>query len=152
MTAIEARTAAKRSRHATTLLGRCVPATSASTSLPEDAIQRAIIAQWRARPVPGSIVAHIPNGERRDAVTGARLKALGVLPGMPDLLCGSLASGVFFLELKRRGGKLSPAQRRAHDMLRGIGVEVYVCDTLDGAIDVLERNGVLRRSASIQGF
>ena len=55
----------------------------------------------------------VPNGERRDGVTGAKLKAEGVLPGVADLIllkrnrhyCGLL------IEMKTANGRQSDTQK-----------------------------------------
>ena len=54
---------------------------------------------------------HVPNGERRDVRTGARLKLMGVRPGVPDFLLISPYGSVRLLELKRPLETLSDAQR-----------------------------------------
>lgn len=55
----------------------------------------------------------IPNGGRRDAVTGARLKAEGVVAGVADLVLfvprGSY--GALCLEMKTKAGRQSQAQK-----------------------------------------
>lgn len=58
--------------------------------------QQALFAWWALagpklcpdRPAP--VMYAIPNGGRRDAITGARLKAEGVLAGVPDIFWPSL--------------------------------------------------------------
>lgn len=55
---------------------------------------------------------HSPNGGRRDAFTGAQLKALGVKPGFPDLILPvktSISTGLV-IEMKSAKGKLSAEQ------------------------------------------
>ncbi len=116
------------------------------TPLSESAIQRALVAQWQTLGTPRSILAHIANGERRDAITAGRLKGLGVLPGVPDLICASPTGGLFFVELKRAGGRPSQAQREVHERLRAAGTEVFTIDDLDEAVALLEARGVLRRA------
>jgi hypothetical protein len=77
----------------------------------------------------------IPNGGRRDAVTGARLKAEGVVAGVADLFlavprggCGGL-----FVEMKAAGGRLSAAQRAwSADVAAGGDYRYRVCRSLDG--------------------
>lgn len=72
----------------------------------------------------------IPNGERRDAITGSRLKAAGVKPGVPDIFIPIPASGYHgaYLELKRKkGGRVSDAQDTYIDFLSSQGYACYVC-------------------------
>ena len=71
----------------------------------------------------------IPNGGRRDAVTGAGLKAEGVRAGVPDLCLPVARRGFhgFFIELKASGGSLSPEQRGWIARLRQAGYAAEVC-------------------------
>jgi hypothetical protein len=48
----------------------------------EDSEQIALVARLRRE---GWFVFHIPNGMASNAITGARFKRLGVMPGIPDL-------------------------------------------------------------------
>ncbi len=60
----------------------------------------------------------VPNGERRDAKTGAKLKRMGVRPGVPDLVV--LVRGVaMFIELKAdtKTARLSKPQEQWRDWL-----------------------------------
>ena len=54
---------------------------------------------------------HIPSGELRNKITAYRLKRMGSKPGWPDFLLLDPSGRPFFLELKREGGRLSPAQK-----------------------------------------
>lgn len=45
---------------------------------------------------------------------------------------------VFFIEFKRLGEEARPAQAYRHEQLRKQGYSVYVCDTLEGAMQALE--------------
>lgn len=57
---------------------------------------------------------HIPNEGRRSVVTGARLKKIGMTAGVFDYFFGvpcAPFSGLW-LEMKRKGGKLSAAQEQ----------------------------------------
>lgn len=78
----------------------------------------------------GVLVASVPNEAGRGKHC---FHMLGLLPGMPDLLIFSPAPnrpelrGVA-VEMKRaKGGRVSPAQKRAHALLRACGWEVRVC-------------------------
>lgn len=55
----------------------------------------------------------VPNGGRRDAVTGARLKAEGVTPGVADLILlrSNRRYGALLIEMKRKDGRQSASQR-----------------------------------------
>lgn len=79
---------------------------------------------------------HIPNGGARSARTGARLKAQGVKPGVPDI-CLPVARGGkhgLYIELKRRdGGRVSPAQHWWIDSLQAQGFAACVCCGWDDA-------------------
>jgi hypothetical protein len=59
---------------------------------------------------PEWIWAHVPNGEKRDPRTAAKLKAMGVKAGLSDFLLVSPAGVAHFLELKREGERLSDPQ------------------------------------------
>lgn len=73
----------------------------------------------------------IPNGGARHPATGAKLKAEGVRPGVPDVMLavpGGDGDHGLFIELKRtRGGTVSSEQRAWHDRLRRQGYRVEVC-------------------------
>lgn len=87
---------------------------------------------------PECVLFAIPNGGRRDAVTGARLKAEGVHPGIPDIFLAvpdQYRSGLF-IEMKRpkapgvRAGSPSKAQREVMQALIARG---YCCKVAYGA-------------------
>lgn len=54
---------------------------------------------------------HVPNGGARDARTGAMLKAMGVKPGVGDVMIVGPGSWAAMLEIKPAKGGLSHAQR-----------------------------------------
>lgn len=59
---------------------------------------------------PRVIYFHCPNGEQRSKRTGAKLKTMGVLPGVADIILVAPRGIVHFLELKRRGAPRSENQ------------------------------------------
>lgn len=71
----------------------------------------------------------VPNGGRRDAVTGAKLKDEGVLAGVADLIflkrnsryCGLL------IEMKKPKGKQSESQKEWEQIINSLGEFKYVC-------------------------
>jgi hypothetical protein len=82
---------------------------------------------------------HTPNGGRRDAISGARLKKKGVKSGVPDI-CLPLNNGKYgalYIEVKTSSGKVSPNQKRWLDALNRQGNLAVVCRSLDDAQKVI---------------
>lgn len=81
----------------------------------EHRLQTACVRYFRYRyPRLALCLIAVPNGGRRDAVTGAKLKAEGVVAGVSDLLL-LVPSGNYHgmcIEMKTPKGRQSEAQRR----------------------------------------
>lgn len=90
----------------------------------EHAEQVALVNKLRAK---GYLVFAIPNGGARNPIGAARLKAEGVLPGVPDL-CVLLSGGrLLWVEMKRaKGGRISKAQKAMHKAMDALGHRVFV--------------------------
>ena len=92
-----------------------------------------MLVQWwhiaGSRLAPNVVLAAIPNGGARDAVTGARLKREGVVKGMPDLFLACARSGRhgLFIEMKTKRGRVSESQRNLFPLLEAQGYGVAVC-------------------------
>jgi hypothetical protein len=72
---------------------------------------------------------HCPNGGKRDPVVGGQMRALGVKPGVPDLLLPHV-SGEFnglAIEMKSAIGTTTPDQDRWLETLKANGWLVHVC-------------------------
>lgn len=85
---------------------------------------------------------HIANGERRDERTGAKLKRMGVAPGWPDIAILSPATSyrrgrLHFVELKRRGGRMSDEQEAFAAWCRANRVEHVVASDIHGVVTAL---------------
>lgn len=73
---------------------------------------------------------HIPNGGSRNRAEAARLRAQGVLPGVPDLFLPAARNGAhgLYIELKRtKGGRVSVEQGLMLAALREQGYRAEVC-------------------------
>jgi hypothetical protein len=93
---------------------------------------------------------HLPFGEYRSAATAGKLARMGVRRGYADFAFFHADGRVAFLELKRRGRRLSPDQERiAGHMLRAGHLFACVDDYRD-AVEVLTRWGVVRGGANVQ--
>lgn len=81
----------------------------------------------------------IPNGDFRGWGTGTKLKAEGVIPGVPDL-CMPVARGGFhgfYLELKKSGGRVKEEQWEFMEALHAQGYFVRVTNHLQTALDII---------------
>lgn len=77
---------------------------------------------------------HVPNGGYRRINEAKRLKAMGVIAGVPDV--GVINCGrIFWLELKAPKGTASDNQLYCHRLLRQAGSPVTLCKTLDEVVE-----------------
>lgn len=82
---------------------------------------------------------HCPNGGKRDGITGGQMRALGVKPGVPDLLM-PVPIGAFnglAIEMKSASGTASDEQKRWMAALDAYGWRVELCRSADEARQVL---------------
>ena len=81
--------------------------------------------RWFRQTFPAVRILAIPNGSQRSRTTGAKLKAAGVVAGVPDLL---VPAWNLWIEMKRAdGGTTSAVQKDWHRYLESIGHTVLVC-------------------------
>ena len=95
---------------------------------------------------------HFPAGERRDAKTGARVKAMGLQRGWPDFLLIAPNGLAHFLELKRPGESLSEDQKAFATWCTANNVPHVVVYTIEEALAALDRWGALRLNIVGPGF
>lgn len=98
-------------------------------------------AAWQREAHPElKLLMHIPNGGYRLAREAARLRLMGVKPGVPDMLL-PVARGGFhglWIELKRvKNGVVSAAQAGWLEALRAQGYEARVCRGWQEAADAI---------------
>lgn len=114
----------------------------------------------------------IPNGEKRDAATGAKLKAQGTRKGIPDIflpvpivvaphrqtalfakfgnsrLTNNVLAGLYIEMKKPNEGRVSPEQTERIEQLRADGYAVIVCrnwrDAKDSICTYLDLKTALR--------
>lgn len=75
----------------------------------------------------------VPNGGKRNVVTGAKLKAEGVLAGVSDfiLLKSNRFYGALLIEMKVDTGTQSPSQKEWESKITADGYKYVVCRSLD---------------------
>lgn len=111
----------------------------------ESRLQQACV-RWVRCQYPDLVVYAIPNGGKRNAVTGAILKAEGVLAGVADLFvaraCGSYHG--LYVEMKTEGGRQSESQRAFESAVVREGYGYAVCRSFDEFVSLINwyvRNG-----------
>lgn len=104
----------------------------------EHRIQSSCVQWFRLQyPTHATALFAVPNGGRRDRVSGAKLKAEGVLPGVSDLIL-LLPRGRhhgLLIEMKTERGKQSQAQRDWQRDMVHRGYKYMVIRSIDEFID-----------------
>ncbi|MCD8029696.1 MAG: VRR-NUC domain-containing protein [Bacteroides sp.] len=100
----------------------------------ESKLQQACVNWFRYQyPHYGKILIAVPNGGRRDAVTGAKLKKEGAISGVADLLL--LVPNRFYghlaIEMKTSKGCQSPQQKEWQKEMENAGNKSVVCRSLE---------------------
>lgn len=122
---------------------------SLDTAFPTDeaTIHRSI-RQWLGVVLPEAMVIHIPNEGKRSESEGARQKALGLTPGMPDLMILMPGERTIFLEVKNQSGRLRPEQKAVCAELERMRYPVAVVRSIEEARAALRGFGVETREAA----
>jgi hypothetical protein len=107
-----------------------------------------VLRRWA---MPGWQFWHLPSGEKRSPITGARLKRMGARSGLPDfeLLAPRGECGrPHFLEVKRKGGKLTEEQAEFAAWCRNNECPYAVTDSFDNALFILKQWGAVKKEIS----
>lgn len=114
--------------------------------LSEEQIHRQVVAWMKAVRTPQWFFWHSANGGYRTKAEAGVFKALGVIPGVPDI--GIIWRGrSLWIELKSEKGKLTPVQRDCHDAIILAGGCVAVCRSLQEVRDMFKVWGIETREA-----
>ena len=105
----------------------------------EEILQITIV-QWLRRNAPEAVVFHTPNGGSRNAREGQKLKDMGVLAGVPDLIV-LWPGGKLAIELKSDKGRTSQDQKDVLAKFEACGFPVAVCRSQIEVIEALRRVG-----------
>lgn len=109
---------------------------------PEQALQWMVVDALRVALPKTWLIAHYPAGGYRRPVEAAIFKAMGVVPGFPDIMVlgeADWGAGAWFFELK--AGKAGPTdvQQACHEKLRNLGFGVEVVRSWDEVLDAAQR-------------
>ena len=86
---------------------------------------------WFRATFPSILIYAIPNGGKRSITEAKRLKAEGVVPGIPDL---HVPAWKLRIEMKRqKGGRVSTEQAEVMDYLQTVGDTCLVCAGFEDA-------------------
>jgi hypothetical protein len=97
--------------------------------------QRELV-KWFRQTYLKTLIFAIPNGGARNIATASRLKAEGVVKGVPDLF---IPAWELWIEMKRaKGGIVSFDQNLMHLYLRGVGYTVIVAKGFEDARQQIE--------------
>ena len=99
----------------------------------EHEIQVNCVDYFRLR-YPKGLIYAIPNGGQRNVIVAAKLKAEGVLSGVPDLHIPMAKKGFngLYIELKNgKFGKVSDNQKTIMEKLKNEGHKCEVCRSFD---------------------
>lgn len=98
---------------------------------PSEHVEQRNFIRWFRLQYPSVRIFAIPNGEGRSKAAGGRLKAEGVVSGVPDL---HVPAWSLWIEMKRqKGGRLSNSQKDWIAYLESIGHKVIVGYGFDDA-------------------
>ena len=115
----------------------------------ETEIHVSLVDALRKFSAPDCLWLHIGNGERRDAITGAKLKRMGLRRGAADLLFVRANAPPLFLELKRHGARQSQSQVEFQALAEHAGAQYIVAHSLDEALAILWSRGFLARRLTL---
>lgn len=103
----------------------------------EDQIQAKFYQEaYNTIPQVRGLLFSVPNGGTRNVIEAQKMKATGLTPGIPDIIC--LLNGPIGFEFKTDTGKLSSAQVRIHEIWYRAGIPVHVVRSSDEAMKILK--------------
>ena len=121
-------------------------------SQPEFRLHCVVADYLRATLSPDVLWFHIPNGEHRSKITGARLKRMGVRAGVADLMIAwrgpfgqHWQAEVLWIELKAAKGRPRLAQAQFQVDTHVVGHHYHVCHSLEEVEQVLRHYEVPSR-------
>lgn len=105
----------------------------------ESQIQQACV-HWFRMQHPDKVLFAVPNGGARDPITGAILKAEGVMPGVSDLILLYPSGGYHALciEMKTDKGRQQPSQIEFQKAVERYKYKYVVCRNIDTFVEAIK--------------
>lgn len=97
---------------------------------------------------PQVICFHVPNGGYRSKAEAAKLKWMGVTPGVHDLIIIDENGLSYLLEMKPPDGVLSQDQKDFHARCRALKIPQAVSHSINETRDALKRWGIKTRESA----
>jgi hypothetical protein len=95
-----------------------------TNTIPTEDHEQMMLVQWFRRTYQGVLIFSVPNGGHRHPAVAAKMKATGVIKGVPDLF---VPAWRLWIEMKRtKGGSLSREQKDIIKHLESVGYWVIV--------------------------
>ena len=95
-----------------------------TNTIPTEDHEQMMLVQWFRRTFHDVRIFSVPNGGHRHPAVAAKMKATGVVKGVPDLF---VPAWRLWIEMKRaKGGSLSPEQKEWIKYLESVGYWVIV--------------------------
>jgi hypothetical protein len=104
-------------------------------------VEQIKVVSWFREKYKDTLIFHIPNGGKRDIITGAKMKSMGTLPGISDLCVSEALSGFhgLYVEMKAsEGGRVTSAQADVLKYFNSKGYAAVVCHGSGPAKEFLE--------------
>jgi hypothetical protein len=98
---------------------------------------------------PEVVMFHVPNGELRDPRAARKLKAMGTLAGVADLVFVWPPGRILFLELKLPKLKPTPTQLEFAQRALAAGAEYRIAYSVAEALDLVAERGLLKSTVHI---
>lgn len=107
------------------------------TDIPSEDHEQMMFVQWFRREYPGVRMFAIPNGGARHPAVAAKLKATGVVKGVPDLF---IPAWRLWIEMKRqKGGIVSQEQKDWMAYLESNGYRCAVARGCEDGITLVQK-------------
>jgi hypothetical protein len=90
--------------------------------------------------IPDKLLYHVPNGEARERRTGSKLKRMGVVRGIPDVILAmpNKCYHSLYIEFKSCEGKQSKEQMEFQKQAEKAGSRYVICQSAYDAIREIE--------------
>lgn len=115
-----------------------------SRANPEDQVHRAVL-NWIRKVAPQCLAFHPANGGSRHRLEAIKLKSLGVVPGVPDLIVFGPGGKAYCLEVKAEKGTLQSTQKAFARKMDELGIGWACVRSIDDARTAFSEWGIETR-------